>query len=96
MASITVFKAVSTPIAISVSGRSLSIVAGIPIVFNPKALKSRVPRKVPSPPIVTKPSISNLRSFFKAISRPSLVLNFSLREVLRIVPPLCIIPPTDT
>ena len=55
--STTVFIAVSKPMVISVEAMSLSIVPGMPMQGMPASVRSTAPRKVPSPPMATMPSM---------------------------------------
>jgi len=73
----------------------LSIVPGIPIAGNPNSLNLLAPLNEPSPPITTRQSIPYFLRTLTAIFLPSSVLNSSHLEDFNIVPPLCIISPTD-
>ena len=67
----------------------------MPIAGNPKSLSFWAPANEPSPPITTKQSILYFLRIFTAFNLPSSVLNSSHLEDFNIVPPLCIISPTE-
>ena len=89
-ASRMVFKAVSYPMVVSVPYKSLSIVPGSPIHGTSNSCANiRAPVSEPSPPMMTKASISCFFMFSYACARPSGVVNSLQRAVFRIVPPIC-------
>jgi hypothetical protein len=53
------------------------------------SMRRMAPRKVPSPPMATRPSIPAAFSLATALARPSSVRNSWLRAVRRMVPPRC-------
>ena len=96
MASNAVLAAVSNPMEKSVPVMSLSMLAGTPMVGSCHVLaNSCAPRKDPSPPITTTPSMPCFFRLETAFFCPSFVLNASLRADSRIVPPRSMIPPTE-
>ncbi len=95
MASTMVFRAVSTPMHISVPYTSLSILAGTPMTRMPRCAKMSAPCRLPSPPATITASIwasfrLRMASVWLRGSR-----NSGQREVWMMVPPRCKIPPTS-
>ena len=85
--SMVVLTAVSKPMEKSVEVMSLSIVPGRPTQGTPCSVISVAPRNVPSPPIVTMPSMPKRLQLAIASRMPASVLNSGQRSEYRIVPP---------
>jgi hypothetical protein len=87
MASSAVFRAVSTPMAMSAQRTSLSTVAGIPTTFTPSSASLKPPVRLPSPPMTASPSTPACDSASTARSSPSGVVNSLEPAVPSTVPP---------
>ena len=74
-ASIAVLHAVSNPMVYDEQPMSLSIVHGTPTTMMPCLASARAPLKVPSPPIVTMPSMPMFLQVAAARFIPSSVQN---------------------